>query len=123
MDVLDSFQEPILTPEVVEILESNKPGFDYLTWVIYPILVLIALVVIILVVVFIVRKIKNNSLSPEFKNLVKECEAFLNRKDFSSAKKIYIRMRDMCNRNETDKKMRNVTLDFYNKIIAGEKNV
>lgn len=119
---LEGFREPVLNPRVVAILESNKPGFDYLTWIVYPILFLIALAVIVLVGVLIIRKIRKNSFSPEFKNLINRGNLALKNKDLPLASKIYLDMKKMSEKS-LDKKMAVACLDFFNKIMSLRRNL
>jgi len=114
---LQDFREPVLNSQVVAALESNKPGFDYITWIVYPLLFLIALTVIVLVVIFIIKKIRKNSFSPEFKDLIIRGEIALKNKDLPLASKLYLDMKKMSEKT-LDKKMAVISLDFFKKVLA-----
>ena len=119
---LDGFQEPVLNPQVVAILESNKPGFDYLTWIVYPLIALIFLILIIILIIVIAKKIKSNAVPEDFKLLIKNGEQAINNKDFNSAEKIYNQMKKKSEDNQ-NKKMASTSLDLYNKIMRMKENL
>lgn len=120
---LEGFQEPVLNPTLIPILESNKTsGFDFMFWIVYPLVILIFLILIIIIIIVVVKKIKANALPEDFKLLIKNGEQAIRNKDFNSAEKIYNQMKKKSEDNQ-NKKMASASLDLYKKIIDMKRNL
>lgn len=114
--------EPVLNSDIVTILQTNVKGFDYLAWVVYPIAGLIVLILLIVFIVYTIKKINKNSLPKDFKILVVKGIQALKDKDLVLAGNTYNQMKFMSEQTK-NKKMIEVSLDFYNKIISFQKGI